>query len=44
MRDRRLRKAALTLLQGYPLPLDLQTYILSIGIDLRAFERRFANS
>jgi hypothetical protein len=43
MRDRRLYRAATILLNGYPLPLDLQTYILSLGIDLRAFERRFAS-
>ena len=41
MRDRKIRRAALTLLSGYPLPLDLQTYLLTIGIDLSAFERRF---
>jgi hypothetical protein len=42
MRDRTVRRAALTLLMGYPLSLDLQTYLLTIGIDLSAFERRFA--
>ena len=41
MRDRTVRLAAMTLLRGYPLPIDLQTYLLTIGIDLSAFERRF---
>ena len=42
MRDRFVRRAAMILRNGYPLPLDLQTYLLTIGIDLSAFERRFA--
>jgi hypothetical protein len=41
MRDRHVRRAALILRNGFPLPLDLQTYLLGIGINLAAFERRY---
>jgi hypothetical protein len=40
MTDRRVRVAAFLLRRGAPLPVDLATYLLSLGIDLRAFERR----
>jgi hypothetical protein len=42
MTDRKVRVAAFLLRTGRPLSIDLQTHLLSLGIDLRAFERRFA--
>jgi hypothetical protein len=40
--DRKLRAAAAILKAGKALSVDWQTYILSQGIDLEAFEARFA--
>jgi hypothetical protein len=42
MRDRLYRRAVLLLKCGQPLPVDLTTYLLSIGIDVAALERRHA--
>jgi len=40
--DRKLRAAVAILKAGKALSLDRQTYILNQGIDLEAFENRFA--
>jgi len=42
MRDRKWQRAVLLLKCGVPLPIDLTTYLLSIGIDVSALEARYA--
>jgi hypothetical protein len=42
IRDRIVRKAAMMLINGWPLPLHIQAHLETQGISIAAFERRFA--